>query len=200
MSGGRLHRGATWLAGELGHIAVDPSDERVCSCGRAGCLGAYVGAWPMVRDGDRAASSGASSHLAAIATSRPITLDDIAEGARLGDRPCVEIVTGAARRLGLGIAGIVSWFNPAALIVGGVAITQSPLFWHTVERTLWTSVLGASIATLELRQGDPDQLEGIVGAATMVADGLLSPGYLTEWGPAGSPVLTPTLLHRSEQV
>ena len=35
--GGRLHRGATGLAGELGHVLVRP-DGAVCRCGNRGCL------------------------------------------------------------------------------------------------------------------------------------------------------------------
>src|SRR5437588_483201 len=35
--GGRLHRGATGLAGEIGHVQVRP-DGAVCRCGNRGCL------------------------------------------------------------------------------------------------------------------------------------------------------------------
>jgi predicted NBD/HSP70 family sugar kinase len=35
--GGRLHRGATGIAGEMGHVLVDPRG-RVCRCGNRGCL------------------------------------------------------------------------------------------------------------------------------------------------------------------
>jgi len=44
--GGRLHRGAGWCAGEVGHAPVE-WDGRLCACGLRGCLEAYVGgrAW-----------------------------------------------------------------------------------------------------------------------------------------------------------
>lgn len=48
---GRLLRGGTGVAGEIGHIPVDPSGER-CSCGQRGCLetlasgSAIARSWP----------------------------------------------------------------------------------------------------------------------------------------------------------
>ncbi len=43
---GRLHRGAGWGAGEIGHAAIE-WDGEPCACGLRGCLEAYVGgnAW-----------------------------------------------------------------------------------------------------------------------------------------------------------
>ncbi len=45
--GGRLYRGATGAAGEIGHIAIDPQGAP-CSCGLRGCLCTLVGAHPLV--------------------------------------------------------------------------------------------------------------------------------------------------------
>ena len=47
--GGRLYRGARGIAGEIGHVLVDP-DGPICRCGNRGCLETFVG-------GDRARSS-----------------------------------------------------------------------------------------------------------------------------------------------
>jgi predicted NBD/HSP70 family sugar kinase len=50
--GGRIRRGRRGLAGEIGHLTVDPNGER-CECGRRGCLelvasgSAIARAWPV---------------------------------------------------------------------------------------------------------------------------------------------------------
>ena len=40
--GGRLYTGASGLAGEIGHVSVDPTGGPLCRCGRRGCLGALA--------------------------------------------------------------------------------------------------------------------------------------------------------------
>src|SRR6202012_4358449 len=44
---GRLYRGAGGLAGELGHVLVDP-DGIVCRCGNRGCLETVAGTGALV--------------------------------------------------------------------------------------------------------------------------------------------------------
>ena len=43
--GGRLHRGASGIAGEIGHVQVG-EDGQVCRCGNRGCLETMVSAPP----------------------------------------------------------------------------------------------------------------------------------------------------------
>ncbi len=45
---GEIHRGATGLAGELGHLPVY-RDGELCACGQRGCLEAYSSAAATVR-------------------------------------------------------------------------------------------------------------------------------------------------------
>ena len=43
--GGEIYRGATGVAGEIGHIAIDPHGKP-CICGLRGCLVTMVGGRP----------------------------------------------------------------------------------------------------------------------------------------------------------
>ena len=47
--GGRLVAGARGAGGEIGHITVNPAEERTCGCGRKGCLEQYASAKGVVR-------------------------------------------------------------------------------------------------------------------------------------------------------
>ncbi len=49
---GQLHRGANGMAGEVGHITVDPQGER-CACGQTGCLETIVAGPALVRQAER---------------------------------------------------------------------------------------------------------------------------------------------------
>jgi glucokinase len=52
--GGRLHHGANDLAGEIGHLTIDPNGQP-CGCGRQGCVEAYAGGASLARRGMKAA-------------------------------------------------------------------------------------------------------------------------------------------------
>ncbi len=47
--GGKLVAGAFGAGGEVGHITVNPEEERCCGCGRKGCLEQYASATGVVR-------------------------------------------------------------------------------------------------------------------------------------------------------
>ena len=49
--GGEIFRGAFGGAGDLAHLVVDPAGP-ACSCGRHGCLEAYLGLEALLRAGD----------------------------------------------------------------------------------------------------------------------------------------------------
>ena len=56
---GSVVHGLHGAAGEFGHVVVDPSSDRLCQCGRRGCLEATL-ATPQLRD--RLARASASEH------------------------------------------------------------------------------------------------------------------------------------------
>lgn len=195
---GKLHRGADWLAGEITHMMVEPDPERVCQCGRVGCLDAYAGAWAIEADARTAIALGRSRYLRDIGVDE-VHAADVVAGAELGDVTCVEIIRRAADAAGRILALVVTWFNPRRVIVGGSELASSRLFQDGMRRALSIQALAASLEHLELLVGRPDRGEEISGALAMVRDELLSPDCLSEWGPAGSPPAAPGLLTRVAQ-
>src|SRR3712207_3399776 len=49
VTGGRLHRGDSGAAGDIGHVRVTDDPAARCRCGRTGCLEAVAGGWALVR-------------------------------------------------------------------------------------------------------------------------------------------------------
>ena len=49
VTGGRLHRGDSGAAGDIGHVRVTDDPAAVCRCGKTGCLEAVAGGWALVR-------------------------------------------------------------------------------------------------------------------------------------------------------
>jgi len=199
VSDGQVHRGADWVAGEITHITVQADPDRICMCGRVGCLDAFAGEWAVEADARRAVAEGRSPHLAGLEPAR-ITVDDVVAGAEAGDVACVEIVLRAADALGRALATVVTWFNPRRVVVGGNALASSSMFTGAMRRALSSHALAASVEHLEVLVGDRDRREEITGAMVMVRDLLLSPVFLAAWGPLGSPLRVPDLVGRTTQL
>jgi predicted NBD/HSP70 family sugar kinase len=102
---GRLYRGETGTAGELGHVQIQP-DGAICRCGNRGCLETLVSV-PHV-----------------LATLQPmhreqLTIADVVRLATTGDVSARRVVTDAGRAIGRTLADLCNVLNPGALIIGG---------------------------------------------------------------------------------
>ncbi len=103
---GRLYRGTTGYAGELGHVQVQP-DGPVCRCGSRGCLETQVSIPHII------------AALQPTHPSRTLTLPDLVELVEAGDSGASRVVTDAGRTIGRSLADLCNVLNPALLIVGG---------------------------------------------------------------------------------
>ena len=86
LSGKRLQRGDTSIAGESGHIVVNPSGDAQCGCGATGCLEAMASGTALGRLGRRAAAIDPTGLLAGLAgQAEDVTGETVHEAARQAD-------------------------------------------------------------------------------------------------------------------
>ncbi|MER3456667.1 MAG: hypothetical protein C4304_07260 [candidate division GAL15 bacterium] len=112
---GRLYRGATDTAGELGHVVVDPQGPP-CSCGRRGHLEGLASGPAIARWAAEQIRAGCRSSLAG---KEPLSARDVAVAAEEGDELAREAFRRAGTYLGLAVAGLVNLLNPEVVVVGG---------------------------------------------------------------------------------
>src|SRR5262249_12544756 len=113
ISGGRLLRGASGFAGEIGHMPLDPGGA-VCACGRRGCWGTMVGLGALLRlaadDADPVRDPAADLEG---------RLAELRRRAAAGDERTVAAFDRVAEHLGVGIALLTDVLNPRAVVLGG---------------------------------------------------------------------------------
>ena len=102
--GGRPFRGARGVAGEIGHVLVDPEGP-ICRCGNRGCLETFA-APPALCELLR------RSH-------GPITVPGLLALAAEGDAGCRRVIHDAGRVVGRAVADLCNLINPDLVIVGG---------------------------------------------------------------------------------
>lgn len=119
---GRMLRGESNSAGEIGHVIVDYTDGRLCSCGRRGCLAAFLTeqgiladarqSYPAVRD-----------------------IDHLMTAFEAGEPWAIPQVERVCRYISIAISNIVCLVNPPSIILGGKLLTRYPfLFDISVSR------------------------------------------------------------------
>ncbi len=117
---GRMVYGSDGLAGELGHVIVEPHDGRLCGCGRRGCLEAYCSASGVRRTAEELlATTDTPSLLRETAKQHPIESKDVGEAAAKGDALSTEILRRTGEMLGLACADFACFNSPEAFIFFG---------------------------------------------------------------------------------
>jgi glucokinase len=143
---GRPYGGADGLAGEIGHLIVQPGGF-LCPCGQRGCLEAEASGPAMAqrvrlylskkKSKTRPERSRKGKYLLELAEGNPdkITAQLISQAAAQGDKLSQKVIREAAERLGVGLAGALTLMNPDQIILGGGVIKSGELWWQTVRAT-----------------------------------------------------------------
>ncbi|MFZ0759147.1 MAG: ROK family protein [Candidatus Sulfotelmatobacter sp.] len=117
--GGRIWHGMNGMAGEFGHVTLEP-DGRPCGCGNRGCAEQYASASAIVRMAREAIANGEAPSLAQAASSdTEFGAKSIYNLAMLGDEHARGIFRSFGRALGLLLAGLVNVLNLEMFVIGG---------------------------------------------------------------------------------
>ncbi|WP_433364580.1 ROK family protein [Actinoplanes sp. CA-142083] len=188
VTNGRLHRGDSGAAGDIGHVRVTDDPAAVCRCGKTGCLEAVASGWAMMRKLSEHARSGASPLLARrLAERGHIVPADIGYAAEAGDELVHAAAADAARLTGRTIAGVVNFANPGTLVLGGGVIRYGSVFFEEFRAAVLAGTIELAARNLTIRTASLDFHEGTAGGALLATDRLLRPESLRIWLADGSP-------------
>lgn len=136
--GGRLFRGASGAAAELGHIIVDV-DGPPCpaNCPNHGCLEAFVAGPAMGKAALAYAVEHPGSGLGrALAAGETVDGPLLTRLALAGDPGAAEVLAGIGELLGAGLVTLVNVFNPELIVIGGGAAAAGELLFAPARRVL----------------------------------------------------------------
>ena len=166
---GRLYRGAHGLAGEIGHIVLDPAGPP-CGCGARGCLEAIAGGVAFGRRAQRLIESGAAPILAEIATGRPATAGDLGEAARRGEVAAIAEIRNGGHTIGLGLGSIVNILNPDMVTLSGGLLGMGDLLLDPLRAAMASIAYGPASST-PVRTSQLGEDAGLLGAAAVALAG-----------------------------
>jgi len=134
---GRLLRGATGTAGEIGHTTLDEAGP-LCYCGNRGCL-------------ETVASGPAIVQLVGPVDGETLTLSQVVERASAGDLRCRRALADAGREIGVAVAGLCNLINPERVIVGGLMSRAGEVLLRPLRESIRRHAVQAAAETVEVR-------------------------------------------------
>jgi N-acetylglucosamine repressor len=126
ISDGRLLRGATDNAGEIGHIIIDP-DGPECGCGNFGCLETFVSGLAIARRIRQDIKNGVNTYLAETCTDKMLPENIIAQlgmAIKHNDTYALELQNEIAEKLARTVAAAINFYDPQKIILGGYVALQ----------------------------------------------------------------------------
>jgi len=161
---GRLYRGATGAAGEVGHMVLD-EDGPTCGCGQRGCLEALASGTAIAARAAALAAEGESPLLARLAReSPPLTAEDVQQAALEGDAVARRVVEEAGHYLGLGLVNLVHVFNPHGIVIGGGVSHMGDLILEPAREVVRQRCFALSQEGLSIVAGVLGDRAGALGA------------------------------------
>ena len=172
---GNIYRGSSGCAGDIGHISVNKSGP-LCHCGNRGCLEAYAGGPAIAERALMAAQSGKSPILLNHYEMNGKTLrtEDVGDAAREGDALAIEVIRESGQFIGDVLAGLVNFYNPEMIVIGGGVRNLGNLLLSSIRQTVLNR--STSLATRDLHivfsETGPDA--GVIGAVNLAMDYLFT--------------------------
>ena len=165
---GKIHRGHSGIAAEIGHTTIEP-DGAPCECGGRGCLETIASAKGIIRMAREFISQGEESILAREG-SPPFSSKDVFEAALAGDRLSLRVMDQVGRALGIGVANIINVLNPELVILGGGVSAARELFGPAMSEEIKRRAFsdhGKKTPVVPPRLGENS---GILGAARLILE------------------------------
>ncbi|MEX0785745.1 MAG: ROK family protein [Dehalococcoidia bacterium] len=166
---GKLYHGASGAAGEVGHLIVD-ADGPQCGCGNRGCVEALASGIALAREAAGAIAAGRSDVLAEVVGEAEASAEHLHKAALQGDAVSREIIERAGRYAGLGLAAVLNFLNPQALILGGGLLGLGDLYLRPALDAARAATFDQMLADVTITEATLGERAGALGAAALMVE------------------------------
>ncbi len=157
---GEIWRGASGMAGEIGHMVVE-KNGKPCTCGSHGCLEAYFSSWALEKDAKAYAARHPDSAIGSIDKITPLSISELAGS---GDHAAKRIWENGGHALGVGIANIMNLLNPECIVLVGGLMNAKDHFLPSAEKAWEENSFEQARSSSKVLLGELGQWAGARGA------------------------------------
>ncbi len=165
---GKLVRGASNAAGEIGHIKMTLNKGPLCGCGDHGCFEAYASGPSIVSMAKEFISGGKSAKYKEMATDGIITPYIVAQAALQGDAVSLQIFKQMGEIIGIGLASIVNLLNPEKIIIGGGVADAGEILLEPIRKTIEDRAMPIQKEAVKVVPAQLANAAGVIGASLLI--------------------------------
>ena len=166
---GRIHRGAFGMAGEPGHMIVNPRGL-ICACGKQGCWEAYASAAGLKNLAIDKAKNGRLQQIndKVQGDLNEIASEDITQAARRGDIQSVELIDDFAYWIALGLTNCAALLDPELIIIGGGLVAEWDLLGDRIRHSFDELLLASTQRNrIPIKPAENGKAAGAIGATLL---------------------------------
>ena len=164
---GKLVRGASNAAGELGHIKLQMEGGPLCGCGDHGCLEAFASGPSIVAMAEEYVRGGKSTKYRELAKNE-ITPYYVCEAAKQGDVVAKKIFEIIGNYIGIGLASVVNLLNPEKIVIGGGVADAGEFLFGPIKETLKKRSMPIQGAAVQVVHAELGNTAGVIGASLLI--------------------------------
>ena len=167
---GKVVRGATNAAGELGHIKLQMNGGPICGCGDTGCLEAFASGPAIVAMAQEYIKGGKSTKFREMAAVEggEITPYMVAKAAEEGDPVAKRIFEIVGEYIGIGLTSVINLLNPERVIIGGGVAESGELLLGPIRKTIKERAMVVAGNAVEIVPAQLGNSAGVIGASMLV--------------------------------
>ncbi len=165
---GKLVRGASNAAGEIGHIKMQMTGGPLCGCGDYGCFEAYASGPAIVTMAKEYISGGKSAKYKEMAPDGIITPYLVAQAALQGDAVSIQIFKQMGKIIGTGLASVVNLLNPQKIIIGGGVADAGDILLEPIRQTILDRAMPIQGQSVEVVPAQLANSAGVIGASLLI--------------------------------
>ncbi len=167
----KISYGNDCVAGEIGHMLIDPTDDVRCFCGGYGCLENKLTAVAVARTYNRLKAEYPSEITVEIAEATgKINLTALFAAADNGDRLAQATVSETARWFAYGISNLILTINPELIVFQGPYASGTGYFDTMLKQYLTDRLIANLSLTPKIAYSTLGNKSCITGAAIFLAD------------------------------
>ena len=165
---GKLVRGASNAAGEIGHIKMTLEKGPLCGCGDHGCFEAYASGPSIVTMAKEFISGGKSAKYKEMATDGIITPYIVAQAALQGDAVSLQIFKQIGEIIGVGLSSVINLLNPEKIIIGGGVADAGEILLEPIRKTIEDRTMPIQKEAVKVVPAQLANAAGVIGASLLI--------------------------------
>ncbi len=162
---GNIYRGVNGLAGELGHMVIDP-DGHPCACGKKGCLETLVAFPAIIREAMRDPGPVLQHYCGE--NPPPVDIDCILKAAERSDDSAIRALQSSAQALGMALGNLLNFIDVSTIFINSKLATHNELYLQEMHRTLSRYFLLANEMPIKVLPSSLGRKGEILGMAVLV--------------------------------